>query len=115
MDKVFSPNKPKMVWSERQSTSEKDEQAGYHSLYRGAMLGIRNPVTHEFNWVEDAEVAIELLIFAQHLLRKAKCAQLVANEGLAGLLARPGRRPVSLEEMDEAIAAGAAEGVDPSE
>ena len=31
---------------------------------------------------------------------------------LAGLLARPGRTAVSLEEMDTAIAAGAAEGVD---
>jgi len=40
------------------------------------MLGIRNPVTHEFNWVEDSEVALELLVFAQHLLRKAKLAKL---------------------------------------
>lgn len=30
--------------------------------------------------------------------------------GLAGLLARPGRKPVSLDEMDEAIASGATEG-----
>ncbi len=28
--------------------------------------------------------------------------------GLAGMLARPGRKPVSLDEMDEAIARGAA-------
>ncbi len=28
--------------------------------------------------------------------------------GLAGMLARPGRKPVSLDEMDEAIADGAA-------
>jgi bifunctional DNA-binding transcriptional regulator/antitoxin component of YhaV-PrlF toxin-antitoxin module len=34
---------------------------------------------------------------------------------LAGFLARPGRRAVSLEEMDEAIAAAAAEGLEPSE
>ena len=34
---------------------------------------------------------------------------------LAGLLARPGRRPASLEEMDEAIAEGASEGIAPSE
>ena len=34
---------------------------------------------------------------------------------LAGILARPGRKAASLEEMDEAIAAGAAEGVDPAE
>ncbi|PRY23521.1 AbrB family transcriptional regulator [Aliiruegeria haliotis] len=32
--------------------------------------------------------------------------------GLAGLLARPGRKPVSLDEMDEAIAGGAAEDSD---
>ncbi|MBJ6372749.1 AbrB/MazE/SpoVT family DNA-binding domain-containing protein [Sedimentitalea arenosa] len=30
--------------------------------------------------------------------------------GLAGLLARPARKPVSLEEMDEAISGAAAEG-----
>lgn len=32
--------------------------------------------------------------------------------GLAGMLARSGRKPVSLDEMDEAIAGGAAEGSD---
>ncbi len=32
--------------------------------------------------------------------------------GLAGMLARPGRKPVSLDEMDEAIAGGAAEDSD---
>ncbi len=32
--------------------------------------------------------------------------------GLAGMLARPGRKPVSLDEMDEAIAGGATEGSD---
>jgi AbrB family looped-hinge helix DNA binding protein len=35
--------------------------------------------------------------------------------GLAGLLARPGRKTVSLDAMDAAIAAGAAEGTDPEE
>lgn len=33
---------------------------------------------------------------------------------LEGLLARPGRKPVSLEEMDDAIAAGATGGVRPA-
>ncbi len=31
---------------------------------------------------------------------------------LAGLLARPGRRPVSLDEMEDAIAAGATDDAD---
>lgn len=39
------------------------------------MLGIRNPTTHEFGWVDDPEVALELIVFAQHLLRKAKAAR----------------------------------------
>jgi hypothetical protein len=40
------------------------------------MLGIRNPTTHEFDWVDEPESALELIIFAQHLLRKAKVAEL---------------------------------------
>ena len=75
MDHVFSPNKPHLYWTKRETTSQQDEQKGYHRLYSGAMLGIRNPVSHEFNWIDDPEVALELLVFAQHLLRKAKAAQ----------------------------------------
>lgn len=75
MNKVFSPNAPLLCWSERISQSEQDEQKGYQLLFSGAMLGIRNPVTHEFDWVDDQEVALELLIFAQHLLRKAKASR----------------------------------------
>jgi uncharacterized protein (TIGR02391 family) len=72
MENVFSPEKPKLKLSELRTLSQKDEQKGYHRLYSGAMLGIRNPTTHEFDWIDDAETALELLVFAQHLLRKAK-------------------------------------------
>jgi uncharacterized protein (TIGR02391 family) len=75
MDQAFSPRSPVLFWSERRTQSEIDEQRGYHQLYAGAMLGIRNPVTHEFNWVDEPEVALELLVFAQHLLRKARVAR----------------------------------------
>ena len=74
MERVFSPNAPLLYWSERKTTSQQDEQKGYHRLFSGAMLGIRNPVTHEFNWVEEPDIALELLVFAQHLMRKAKAA-----------------------------------------
>jgi uncharacterized protein (TIGR02391 family) len=83
MDRVFGPKAPLLAWTDRKSQSEQDEQMGYHKLYSGAMLGIRNPVTHEFNWIEDQEIALELLVFAQHLLRKAKAARIEA-EYLAG-------------------------------
>jgi hypothetical protein len=79
MELVFAPNSPLLSWSGRTTTSEQDEQKGYHRLYAGAMLGIRNPVTHEFNWIEDSEVALELLVFAQHLLRKAKAAKVTVT------------------------------------
>lgn len=74
MEHVFSPHTPRLYWSSRRTISEQDEQKGYHRLYSGAMLGIRNPTTHEFRWVEEPEVALELVMFAQHLLRKAKIA-----------------------------------------
>jgi uncharacterized protein (TIGR02391 family) len=79
MEQVFSPNTPILTWTERKSISEQDEQKGYHRLFAGAMLGIRNPVIHEFNWIEDQEIALELLVFAQHLLRKAKAATLMTK------------------------------------
>jgi uncharacterized protein (TIGR02391 family) len=72
MELAFSPKAPVLFWTEQASQSEKDEQAGYHRIYAGAMLGIRNPVIHEFNWVQEPDVALELLALAQHLLRKAK-------------------------------------------
>jgi uncharacterized protein (TIGR02391 family) len=80
MQQVFSADSPRLFWTERKNPSEEDEQKGYMMLYAGAMLGIRNPITHEFNWVEDQDVALELLLFAQHLLRKARSAKTVAEQ-----------------------------------
>jgi uncharacterized protein (TIGR02391 family) len=79
MQQVFSTASPKLFWSDRISTSEQDEQRGYLQLYAGAMLGIRNPVTHEFKWVDDPLLSLELILFAQHLLRKAKLAQVSSS------------------------------------
>jgi uncharacterized protein (TIGR02391 family) len=75
MELAFSPATPILHWTDRKTASEIDEQRGYQRLYAGAMLGIRNPVTHEFNWVDSPEMALELLVFAQHLIRKAKVAR----------------------------------------
>lgn len=75
MQQAFSTSNPKLFWTERKTTSEQDEQKGYLQLYAGAMLGIRNPVAHEFNWIDDPLLSLELILFAQHLLRKAKMAQ----------------------------------------
>lgn len=74
MDQVFSPNDPKLVWSRRKTRTEKDQQMGYHRLFSGAMLGIRNPTGHEFSWIDEPEEALECIVFAQHLIKKAKRA-----------------------------------------
>lgn len=76
MDQVFSPNDPKLYWSERKTRTQKDQHAGYHRLFSGAMLGIRNPTGHEFAWIDAPEEALECIVFAQHLLKKAKSATL---------------------------------------
>jgi uncharacterized protein (TIGR02391 family) len=80
MDQVFSPSGPYLRWTAMETQSQIDEQKGYHRLYSGAMLGIRNPTTHEFGWVDEPELALELVVFAQHLLRKAKLAQMGAGK-----------------------------------
>jgi uncharacterized protein (TIGR02391 family) len=75
MQHVFSTADPKLCWSQRKTQSEQDEQKGYLQLYAGAMLGIRNPVTHEIKWIDDPLLSLELILFAQHLLRKARSAE----------------------------------------
>ena len=79
MNLVFSPNKPMLAWTERQSTSEEDEQKGYHFLFSGSFTGIRNPCTHEINWIDDHGTALDAILVAQHLLRKAKSANLLSD------------------------------------
>lgn len=83
MEQAFSPSGPHLQWSNMETTSQIDEQKGYHRLFTGAMLGIRNPTTHEFGWVDEPELALELIVFAQHLLRKAKSAELGAGKNKA--------------------------------
>lgn len=83
MEQTFSPTAPHLQWTTMETSSQVDEQKGYHRLYSGAMLGIRNPTTHEFGWVDEPELALELIVFAQHLLRKAKLA--VAGPGKAAV------------------------------
>lgn len=74
MEWAFSPNNPAMRLNGLTTESEKNAQAGYHRIFSGSMLGIRNPTAHENGWISDAEEALETIVLAQHLLRKAKLA-----------------------------------------
>lgn len=70
MRAVFSPNAPILKLNSLQSQSDRDEQQRYMDLFAGSMTGIRNPRAHEHSLVDAAEVALELLVLANHLMRK---------------------------------------------
>jgi uncharacterized protein (TIGR02391 family) len=74
VNNAFSPSNPKLIWSNRETPSQKNEHKGYHLIFQGSFTGIRNPVTHEINWISDHQSALDAVLLAQHLLRKAKSA-----------------------------------------
>lgn len=79
MEKVFSPNGPIIPLNNLSSKSEMDEQAGYHRLFAGSMLGIRNPCAHELSWIDDPKSALEAIVLAQHLIKKLKLTTAGSN------------------------------------
>ena len=76
MNWAFSADNPRLKLNLAQSMSDRDEQRGYMQLYAGAMLGVRNPRTHEASITDDVDSAIELLVLANHLMRRLGSARL---------------------------------------
>lgn len=74
MERAFSPKAPKLAVNDLKTRTEKDEQTGAMFLFAGAMAGIRNVRTHDLSHVDDAAAALELLGFANHLMRIAEAA-----------------------------------------
>ena len=75
MQHVFSANNPLLKLNAGISTSEKDEQLGYMMIFSGCMTGIRNPRAHETEWEDTEQHALQLLIFANHLIERALKAE----------------------------------------
>ncbi len=75
MNKVFSVKNPVVRLNACRNKSERNEQLGYMQMFAGAMTAIRNPRAHEFDWYDDPEEALELLVFANHLVRRISRAQ----------------------------------------
>ena len=75
MQKVFSPNKPKLKLNSGVTSSEQNEQLGYMQIFAGCMTGIRNPRAHDSDWEDTEDRALQLLMLANHLIERAQMAE----------------------------------------
>ena len=69
MNQAFSINNPVLKLNKLQTKSEKDEQLGYMLALGGCMTGIRNPRAHEHLFRDAPDIALEMLTWANHLMR----------------------------------------------
>lgn len=74
MAEAFGGEAPKINLSKLEGQSGKDEHDGFFALFRGAMMGIRNPRAHELAAPSDPQVTLEYLAFASMLHRKLDLA-----------------------------------------
>lgn len=79
MQRAFSQRNPILKLNEMQTQSENDEQVGYMGIYAGAMTGIRNPRAHESQLADTPESALEMIVLANHLMRKLDRAERAAE------------------------------------
>ncbi|MDT5322521.1 MAG: hypothetical protein QOJ56_4992 [Mycobacterium sp.] len=75
MGQAFGTSAPRLDVSTETGQSGKDEQEGYQQLFRGAMLGVRNPKAHELFRHDDPQQALEYLGFASLLHRRLDIAE----------------------------------------
>ncbi len=70
MDEAFGGKEPRLSVSVHEGRSGQDEQTGFHAIFRGVMLGIRNPGAHELAIDQDPQEALEYLALASLLHRR---------------------------------------------
>lgn len=75
MQEAFKPSGPHLDVSVESGRSGSDEREGYFHLFRGVMLGIRNPKAHELSRSEDPDEAMEVLALASLLHRRLDIAE----------------------------------------
>jgi len=81
VEEVFSLTRPKLVISNLDTESGRDEQKGYIEILRGAYLAVRNPKAHSLLTDLDEFKAAQYLIFASLLARRVDEAHIV-SEGI---------------------------------
>ena len=74
MRSAFSARSPVLTLNPLKTQSHQHEQQGYMDIYAGSMMGVRNPRAHQHELVDEEAVALELLVLANHLMRKLAAA-----------------------------------------
>jgi uncharacterized protein (TIGR02391 family) len=69
MNRVFSAQRPLLVFGASTTTTQRSEHAGYRELFAGAVQAIRNPAAHEPMASLDVDEAFEMLNLASLLMR----------------------------------------------
>lgn len=77
---AFQRDDPLIDVAIHEGQSGKDEREGFHAIFRGVMLGIRNPRAHELFAAEDPQQALEYLGLASLLHRRLDAAALKVQE-----------------------------------
>lgn len=80
MHHVFNEDNPVLRLNDLRTVSERDEQAGYRFIFAGCMAGIRNPRAHQHDLRDDPDPALELLVWANHLMRVVTQARRVRQK-----------------------------------
>lgn len=75
MGEAFGGAEPRVSVAKATGQSGKDEQEGFLALFRGSMLGVRNPRAHDLFRPEDPQQALEYLGFASVLHRQLDSAK----------------------------------------
>ena len=70
-EQAFSEQKPRLRLNRLRSRSDLDEQIGFQRIMAGCITGIRNPRAHDHRRTDAPEEALEMLVMANHLFRRA--------------------------------------------
>lgn len=70
MNDVFNYNFPILKLNQGITQEQKDEQQGFMDIFRGIVLGIKNPKSHSIVNLTNSSTAVEYLAFISMLMRK---------------------------------------------
>lgn len=79
MTRAFSANNPLVKFADLDNENGRNIQLGYMKIFEGAMIGIRNPKSHE-NMFPNRDITIHLLFQASFLFVKLQEMGVIPNE-----------------------------------